>query len=64
MNEITLLAVPNVSEGRDAETIAEIATAFDGRLLAVHSDPDHHRSVVTIAGAPATLVRTTFMNVS
>jgi glutamate formiminotransferase len=53
----TLLAVPNVSEGRDAEAIAAIAAAFDARLLAVHSDPDHHRSVFTLAGAPGELAQ-------
>ncbi len=51
----TLLAVPNVSEGRDRATIDAIGAAFahgasDGvRLLDVHSDVDHHRSVFTIA---------------
>jgi glutamate formiminotransferase / 5-formyltetrahydrofolate cyclo-ligase len=53
----TLLAVPNVSEGRDAEAIAAIAAAFDARRLAVHSDPDHHRSVFTLAGAPGELAQ-------
>jgi glutamate formiminotransferase len=52
----TLLAVPNVSEGRDAEVIAAIGDAFarppEVRLLDVHSDPDHHRSVFTLAGPP------------
>jgi glutamate formiminotransferase / 5-formyltetrahydrofolate cyclo-ligase len=57
---VTLLAVPNVSEGRDRAAIDEIAAAFDARLLDVHSDPDHHRSVFTLAGeqrqlAPAVL---------
>jgi glutamate formiminotransferase / 5-formyltetrahydrofolate cyclo-ligase len=57
----TLLAVPNVSEGRDRETIAAIGAAFiDGasdrvRLLDVHSDGDHHRSVFTIAARPGDL---------
>jgi glutamate formiminotransferase / 5-formyltetrahydrofolate cyclo-ligase len=88
----TLLAVPNVSEGRDGEAIAAIGRAFvegeqaretgtwgggasgsatagegdwgtrsatpsarqgesgDVRLLDVHRDPDHHRSVFTLAG--------------
>jgi glutamate formiminotransferase/glutamate formiminotransferase/formiminotetrahydrofolate cyclodeaminase len=32
--------------------------AFDGRLLDVHSDPDHHRSVFTLAGAPGRLAET------
>jgi len=47
---VTLLAIPNVSEGRDQETIERIADAFDARLLDVHSDADHHRSVFTLAG--------------
>jgi glutamate formiminotransferase / 5-formyltetrahydrofolate cyclo-ligase len=51
----TLLAIPNVSEGRDAAAIREVAAAFDARLLDVHSDADHHRSVFTIAGAPGEL---------
>jgi glutamate formiminotransferase / 5-formyltetrahydrofolate cyclo-ligase len=51
----TLLAVPNVSEGRDASAVAALAAAFDARLLDVHSDPDHHRSVFTLAGTPGEL---------
>ncbi len=51
----TLLAVPNVSEGRDAEAVAAIAAAFDARLLDTHTDPDHHRSVFTLAGEPGQL---------
>lgn len=51
----TLLSVPNFSEGRDADQIDVIARAFDARLLDVHADPDHHRAVVTIAGAPGEL---------
>jgi glutamate formiminotransferase/glutamate formiminotransferase/formiminotetrahydrofolate cyclodeaminase len=71
MTRRLLLAVPNVSQGRDADTIAAISTAFtavgpaagepadaqhDARaavgvaLLDVHSDPDHDRSVFTLAG--------------
>lgn len=52
---VTLLAIPNVSEGRDQEAIAAIGRAFDGRLLDIHSDPDHHRSVFTLAGSPGGL---------
>lgn len=85
-----ILAVPNVSEGRDAGTIEAIRDALVGRdggggrgveggdrgaegenqgaagwdrgaegrgegvaLLDAHSDGDHHRSVFTLAGAPA-----------
>jgi glutamate formiminotransferase / 5-formyltetrahydrofolate cyclo-ligase len=50
-----LLAIPNVSEGRDERAIEAIAAAFDARLLDVHSDPDHHRSVFTLAGEPGAL---------
>jgi glutamate formiminotransferase / 5-formyltetrahydrofolate cyclo-ligase len=46
-----LMAVPNVSEGRDREAIAAIGAAFaPARLLDTHSDPDHGRSVFTLAG--------------
>ena len=51
----TLLAIPNVSEGRDQKAIEAIGAAFDARLLGIHSDPDHHRSVFTLAGAPGAL---------
>jgi glutamate formiminotransferase/glutamate formiminotransferase/formiminotetrahydrofolate cyclodeaminase len=48
------LAVPNVSEGRDRATIERLAGAFGAlRLLDVHSDPDHGRSVLTLAGEQA-----------
>jgi glutamate formiminotransferase len=45
-----LESVPNVSEGRDPAIIAAIGRAFGerGRVLDVHSDADHHRSVFTI----------------
>ncbi|MGI8730371.1 MAG: glutamate formimidoyltransferase [Solirubrobacteraceae bacterium] len=48
----TLLTIPNVSEGRDQEAIAAIGEAFastGARLLDTHSDPDHHRTVYTLA---------------
>ena len=50
------LAVPNVSEGRDADTIAALADACrvpGARVIDVHSDPDHHRSVLTVVGRAA-----------
>jgi glutamate formiminotransferase / 5-formyltetrahydrofolate cyclo-ligase len=53
-----LLAVPNVSEGRDAAVLDAIGAAFaDGgaRVLDRHADPDHHRAVFTLAGEPGTL---------
>src|SRR5205823_3906523 len=55
---VTLLAVPNVSEGRDPAATDAIAKEFSragARLLDVHSDPDHHRSVFTLAGEPGEL---------
>ncbi len=51
----TLLAYPNVSEGRDRGSIDAIATAFGDQLLDVHSDPDHNRSAYTLAGEPGEL---------
>lgn len=49
-------AVPNFSEGRNAETLDALAVAVEGepgaQLLDRTSDPDHHRSVLTIAGEP------------
>lgn len=48
-----LECVPNVSEGRDERVVAALAdavTAAGARLLDVHRDPDHHRSVLTFLG--------------
>lgn len=55
MSTPTLLAVPNVSEGRDRSVIRAIAAAFEAQLLDIHTDPDHHRSVFTLAGIPGQL---------
>src|ERR1700675_2595988 len=48
--------VPNFSEGRDPDTIAAIAGVIGAvsgvALLGFESDADHHRSVITFAGAP------------
>jgi glutamate formiminotransferase len=45
-----LLAVPNVSEGANRDTIDAIGSAFaPARILDVHSDPDHGRSVFSLA---------------
>lgn len=56
-----LLAVPNVSEGRDAGRIESLAAAFGSgaTLLDRHSDADHDRTVFTLAAsgsAPAGLI--------
>ena len=55
---LPLEAVPNFSEGRDGATIAAIGDALAGhaRLLDVHSDPDHNRSVYTLVGNDEELV--------
>ena len=54
-----LEAVPNVSEGRNPGAVEEIGRAFAHgvRLLDVHADADHHRSVYTLAGDEDALVR-------
>ena len=48
----SLESVPNFSEGRDRATIDAIGAAVSAhaRLLDVHSDPDHNRSVFTFVG--------------
>ena len=47
-------AVPNFSEGRDQAKISRIAGSVravpGARVLGLHSDPDHNRSVLTFAG--------------
>lgn len=57
---MALLAVPNVSEGRDRATIAAIGEAYataGARLLDTHSDADHNRSVHTLTAAPGQLAQ-------
>lgn len=59
MADDILLAIPNVSEGRDERVIAAVGEAFSStgaRLLDVHSDRDHHRTVYTLAGSTEQLV--------
>ena len=55
MSRSPLLAVPNISEGRDQVVIESIAQAFNARRLDLHLDPDHNRSVITLAGDPGEL---------
>ncbi len=61
-----LEAVPNVSEGRDQASIAEIGRAFatGASLLDIHSDADHHRSVFTLAGEDEHLVQALVVGVA
>jgi glutamate formiminotransferase / 5-formyltetrahydrofolate cyclo-ligase len=51
---LTLLAVPNVSEGRDPAVLDAIGAALQNgaRLLDRHEDADHHRAVYSVAGHP------------
>jgi glutamate formiminotransferase len=54
--------VPNVSEGRDQALIEALGDAVEGagvRLLDVHADVDHHRTVFTYLGAPDAVERAT-----
>ncbi|MDD5593258.1 MAG: glutamate formimidoyltransferase, partial [Candidatus Margulisbacteria bacterium] len=45
--------VPNFSEGRDETIIDEIVDSVKtAKVLDLHSDPDHNRSVVTLIGSP------------
>ena len=60
MTEPVLECVPNVSEGRDAARLRELGETVEksgARLVDVHSDVDHHRSVFTFLGAPAVVER-------
>src|SRR3954468_2179061 len=53
-----LLAVPNVSQGRDVDLIARLGASFDPLdVLDVHSDGDHNRSVFTLAGEQGEISR-------
>jgi glutamate formiminotransferase / 5-formyltetrahydrofolate cyclo-ligase len=45
-----LVAVPNISEGRDHELLEAVESGFaPARFLDIHSDADHNRSVYTLA---------------
>ena len=54
---LPLESVPNFSEGRNEATLDELATALSqhARLLDVHADADHNRSVFTLVGDEAAL---------
>jgi len=55
---LPLEAVPNFSEGRDSVRIGLIGSelAERARLLDIHTDPDHNRSVFTLVGDDAEVV--------
>ena len=52
-------SVVNVSEGRDDRTLSELAASAGPALLDLHRDPDHNRSVLTVAGPAATVASAT-----
>ncbi|MBO0767221.1 MAG: hypothetical protein J2O48_00925 [Solirubrobacterales bacterium] len=58
---MALLAIPNFSNGSDQHVIEAIAQALiqnsGARLLDIHSDADHNRSVYTLTGAPEQLTQ-------
>lgn len=55
---LPLESVPNFSEGREGSTIDAIEAALErhARVLDVHADPDHNRSVFTVVGEDTELV--------
>jgi glutamate formiminotransferase len=61
-----LEAVPNFSEGRDDEVVEALRRSLSApaRLLDVHVDADHHRSVFTLVGEGDELVETLLAGVA
>lgn len=56
-----LECVPNFSEGRDTDAIEQIVSAVRScKVLDVHSDPDHNRTVVTYVGEPKKAIQAAF----
>jgi glutamate formiminotransferase len=47
---VVIECVINVSEGRDMQVLDQLSAAAGTVLLDRHADPDHHRSVFTLAG--------------
>jgi glutamate formiminotransferase / 5-formyltetrahydrofolate cyclo-ligase len=53
-----LVAVPNLSEGRDRSVLERLEGSVGAaRLLDLHVDPDHNRSVFTLAGRQGELAQ-------
>jgi glutamate formiminotransferase len=63
---VLLESVPNFSEGRDPATIEALREALgsQARLLDVHADADHNRSVFTLVGTGDELVEALFLGIS
>jgi glutamate formiminotransferase len=57
-------AVPNFSEGKDATKISRVVEAVRAvsgvRILGLHFDPDHNRSVLTFAGGEEPVLEAAF----
>lgn len=49
--DAVLESVINISEGRDTAVLDRLSLAAGDLLLDRHADPDHHRSVFSLAGA-------------
>ncbi|MBK5111726.1 MAG: glutamate formiminotransferase [Thermoleophilia bacterium] len=56
---MSLLAVPNLSEGRDFAVLDRLQDSLgtEVALLDLHTDLDHNRAVFTVAGSPEELER-------
>ena len=62
MNKV-IECVPNISEGRDTDKIKTIAGVIErpgARLLDLSSDPNHNRTVITLAGEPQAVAEAAF----
>jgi glutamate formiminotransferase / 5-formyltetrahydrofolate cyclo-ligase len=62
---LPLESVPNFSEGRDETALTALREAMSrpARLLDVHVDWDHHRSVYTLVGSADELVETLLVGI-
>ncbi len=60
--------IPNFSEARRPEVVAEIIKAMEAvkgiHILDRHSDLDHNRTVITMVGDPAAIEEAAFMGIS
>ncbi|MBN1815131.1 MAG: glutamate formimidoyltransferase [Anaerolineae bacterium] len=60
--------VPNFSEGRRADVIAQIVAAMEAipgvQVLDVQSDADHNRTVVTLVGPPEAVEEAAFASIA
>jgi len=58
-----LMAVPNISEGRNLELIEaivdQVRKSKGAKLIDYSSDSDHHRTVITYIGAPEAILEAT-----